>query len=99
MEASLLFTDIDPVYDPPAALKVGGTTNVVQPAAMPSRDERRQERSIPVAQEHRDGIVTHTGDRQIRLAVAVEVAHRHQSRMDAHREGPSRLEGAIAVAQ
>src|SRR5205807_9615754 len=43
------------------------------------RRRRRRESPIAVAQQHRDGVVTEVGHRQVFLPIAVEVADGHRS--------------------
>src|SRR2546422_10982081 len=55
---------------------------------------------ISVAEQHRYCSVEMVGNHQIRLAIAIEIAHSHEIRMRAHTaEGLRRLEGSVAVAQ
>src|SRR2546429_175074 len=60
---------------------------------------REREQSGARVDEYRD--TPNVGDRQIRHAIAIEVAHRQGEEAvgDAHTEGTRRLEGPIAVAQ
>ena len=57
------------------------------------------ESAIAVAQKYRHVIGAAVGDRQIRLAVAIKVPHRHRLRINAYHERCCRQEGPVAVAQ
>ena len=62
-------------------------------------EQRRLERSVAVALQHRDPARPRVGDRQIGLAVPIEVSDRDEERTTVHREASRRLERAIAVAE
>src|SRR5207247_5540827 len=57
------------------------------------------EEPIAVTQQHRDGVGTPVGHRQVGDPIAVEVAHGDENSMRARGEVPRCLEGPIAVAQ
>ena len=59
----------------------------------------RLERSVAIARQHADRVVQVIGDPEIRLAVAVEVAHRHIARSPSGGKTPRRPECAVAIAQ
>ena len=64
--------------------------------------DRGKERAVAFAQQHRDvagGAVAFVGHDEVRLCVAVEVAHRHKNRMHSGSIGDSALEVAIPLAQ
>src|SRR5207253_6593029 len=59
----------------------------------------RLERSIAIAQQHRDGVGVIVGDDQVRNLIKVEVADGDGNGTGANAEGSCRLERRIAVAQ
>ena len=60
---------------------------------------RRLEGPVAVAEQHRDGVGPSVADRQIELAIAVEITERNGLRIETNPVERRRREGPVAVAQ